>query len=493
MSLIDDLKEIVNPTDVGEGETWADRLEEAAYTPPSGLRITFDYENLSYRFNKKTSAFEFPDADGTLVQDHGISGRRYPWRIYFWGAECDKQALVFEAALSERGKGELETPQYGKKTVVPFGEIARRDDLKTASNQVIFDVVFFDTIDTAYPEGAEDPASAVLSAIDAFGSAGAAEFATSLDQGSISEKQDFLDKVNDFVDTVDNSLEKVAAVQQAVQDEFDDYLSTVRNITQTFIADPLTLAFNTQRLIQSPARAIGSVSQQLDAYSNLAGSLVSSTVSSPGGPGGLGPIEGRNAGLGNDAQDSNEFHARNLFAGSAITGSILSTVFTSNKQGGAVGVAAVSRQQADAEKTGVVASDSRFNTASEAIEAADALLAQMDAYIEWKDANYAALTGQGDADQAEISSTPTNTDAGDSQKALLDAVSLAAGYLVQLSFSLNQEKSFILDRDRSVVDLSYELYGSVDNDTLDFFINSNKLAGSQILELKKGTKIVYYN
>ena len=50
---------------------WQDRIVEAAYTSPSGERLTFDYENVSKSVEKKTTAFEFPDADGTFVQDLG--------------------------------------------------------------------------------------------------------------------------------------------------------------------------------------------------------------------------------------------------------------------------------------------------------------------------------------------------------------------------------------------------------------------------------------
>jgi len=60
-----------------------------------------------------------------------------------------------------------------------------------------------------------------------------------------------------------------------------------------------------------------------------------------------------------------------------------------------------------------------------------------------------------------------------------------------LSFSLKQERSIVLDRARTIVDISAELYGEVDAQ-LDFLINSNNLSGSEILEVPKGREIVYY-
>ncbi len=83
--------------------SWNDRLREAAYTSPDGTRLTFHYENVSRTFDKKTSSFEFPDADGTYIQDTGHSGRRYPMRLFFWGDDYDIDAEAFDALLRERG------------------------------------------------------------------------------------------------------------------------------------------------------------------------------------------------------------------------------------------------------------------------------------------------------------------------------------------------------------------------------------------------------
>ena len=74
---------------------------------------------------------------------------------------------------------------------------------------------------------------------------------------------------------------------------------------------------------------------------------------------------------------------------------------------------------------------------------------------------------------------------------LQEAVAITAGFLVEISFTLKQESIIILDRPRTIVDLVAELYGTVD-DELDFFITSNNLSGSEILELPKGREIVYY-
>ena len=70
-------------------------------------------------------------------------------------------------------------------------------------------------------------------------------------------------------------------------------------------------------------------------------------------------------------------------------------------------------------------------------------------------------------------------------------VAIAAGFLVEISFTLKQEFRITLDRPRTIIDLAAELYGEVDGQ-LDFLISSNNLTGSEILDLPRGREIVYY-
>jgi hypothetical protein len=120
--------------------------------------------------------------------------------------------------------------------------------------------------------------------------------------------------------------------------------------------------------------------------------------------------------------------------------------------------------------------NNQFETKTEALEAAEEILTQFEDVVAWRDENYQTL--------GEV-------DTGGAYQQLQKAVSLTAGFLVDISFSLKQERALILDRDRTIIDLSAELYGSVD-DKLDFLINSNNLTGSEILEIPKGREIVYY-
>lgn len=411
---------------------WNDRIREAAYTSPGGTRLTFGYENVRKAVDKKTTGFEFPDADGTFVQDLGRSGRRYPLRVFFWGDDYDQEAEAFEAALLERGTGKLEHPIYGTVDVVPFGTITRRDDLKTSANQAVVEVTFWETIGLIYPAAQVDPASSVLSAVEEYNAAASEEFNDVTSLGSAVEQATFKNSYQALLDTASSGLQAIADVQDDVRSQFDAIVDSINQGIDILVAQPLTLAFQTTQLIQSPARALANIEARLDAYGNLATSIISGdgAVSMPG----------------NDSRNSNEFHTNDLYASTYVTASVVSVV------------------------------NNQFITKTEALQAAEVVLTQLEDVTNWRDENFQSL--------GEV-------DTGAGYQKLQEAVALTAGFLVEISFSLKQERSIVLDRNRTIVDLAAELYGSVD-DQLDFLINSNDLSGSEILELPKGREIVYY-
>lgn len=404
---------------------WQDRLKEATYSSPSGTRVIFDFEDVRKFVEKRTSAFEFPDADGTFVQDLGHTGRRYPIRAFFWGDDYDLMANQFETLLLERGIGRLEHPLYGTLDVIPFGAIKRRDDLKTAANQAVIELTFWETIGLVYPTSQTDPASSVLAAVDAYNMAASDEFAESLSLDTVVKRVTLENEYIALLDQVSISLQPIANAQDNVRQQFDAIVDSVNSGIDVLIDEPLALAFQTALLIQAPARALTSITSRLVAYNDLAQSIIAQGIA---------------------ANSENEFRTQDLYASSYVTGSIVSTV------------------------------NNQFLTKTDAISAAEAVLTQFETVAAWRDDNFESL--------AVI-------DTGAAYQKLQEAVAITAGFLVEISFSLKQERRIILDRNRTLIDLAAELYGAIDSE-LDFLISSNDLSGSEILELPAGREIVYY-
>lgn len=451
MSFIDDFKEIWNPTEIVDPPSWEDRVIPAAYTSPSGVRFLFDFEDVKYTRNKKTAAFEFADGNGTYVQDNGSSGRRYPMRMYLWGAEHDIRAKALEAGIFEKGMGKLEHPMYGVKNVVPFGQVTRRDDLKSAANQSIFEVVFWDTIGTIYPVAQDDAAGDIGAAIGEFNDASAEEFSDQISLDSAIEGVTFIDKFLGAVDTFTETMGKITASQTLVNDQMQGASDSLNNGIQMLVGDPLMLALQTQQMIQSPGNMLDASTALLEAYGNLAADLFGLDDATQGGPG---------VGVGNDSQSSNDFHTKNLYAATYVTGSIKASI------------------------------NSDFAKRSDAIRAAEQVIQQLDDLTVWRDDNYDALAG-GDGGNTDAIPTVAAIDTGGGYAALQKAVALTAGFLIQISFSLKPERAIVLDRARTFVDLSAELYGADYENGFDFLIVENDLTGMEILELPRGKRIVY--
>lgn len=422
------------------GATWEDRLTEAAYTSPTGTRIKFTYEDVRRVSTKRGTVFEFPGVDDAFVQQKGFGPRQYPLRCFFSGANNDRVATAFEAALLEPGIGVLDHPIYGRiPRVVPFGTITRRDDLKTAANQSVIEVTFWTTLAEIFPGVQADRRSEILTSLGQFNVTKAQNYADDVDVSNTINEANVKATVRAFLRTVSATLRSVADATSTVRQEFDEIFDIINLGLDVLVGQPLLLARQILNLIQAPARALAGIQSRLDAYANLAASIFASDAGRP-------EDKAVSVSVSELTKRSNDMVIADLFAMGAASGSVLSTV------------------------------ENEFATKPDAIGAADEVTEQFDDVVAWRD------------DALEVVGV---IDTGEAYQALQESVALTAGFLVQISFELVAERQIVLDRARTIVDLAAELYGSVD-DQLDLLINSNRLTGSQILEVPAGTLIRFY-
>lgn len=423
----------------GAGGDWRDRVEEAAYRSPNGTRIRFLFEDVQRQTTKRGTVYEFPGINDAYIQRKGFGPRRYPMRCYFAGADHDLVATAFEVALLEDGIGKLDHPRYGTlPRVVPFGDITRRDDLKTAANQTIIDVTFWTTLASIYPSAQRDAESEIRAALGTFD----VELAQELAAGSFlteAHRRGLKATIRGGLREVSAELRKVADATDSVRREFDDYNRLINESIDVLIGQPLTLGRQVNALIKAPARALSSIQARLDGYATLYSRLLGLEASSPSAA----AVSGTSAAL---TKAQNDFRAQRLMVLDTVAGSVESTL------------------------------EHEFSTKPEALDAAEQVLDLFDNANAWSDSGLDTLG---------------IVDTGAAYQALRNAVAFAAGNLVAISFQLVPERAIVLDRPRTIIDLAAELYGAVD-DRLDLLINSNHLSGDEILELPMGKRIVYY-
>jgi hypothetical protein len=240
---------------------------------------------------------------------------------------------------------------------------------------------------------------------------------------------------------ISSSLKSVSDQTALARRAFDNQVRAINEGLDILIGQPLLLARQMIDLIQAPARALAGLRNKLDGYLFLLNSIFGSTR------------EGQFSVSGNTRNSQaiakrNDFLVNDLVALAAIGGSVVSV----------------------AENT--------FESRPEAQRAAVKVSEQLDAAILWRD---------------EQSDETGGIDTGEGYQGIQDAVALASGYLVDLSFNLLPERSIVTDRARTVIDLCAELYGSLDDSQVQLLIDSNRLTGSEIKEIPKGRTIVWYS
>lgn len=441
---------------------WQDRLQEAAYTAPDGTRITFSYSDVSQTIRKKTVAHDFPDVDATFVQDQGLRGSTYPLRVFFSGDDHDLAAAQFVAALKQKGPGILEHPVFGQRDVIPFGDITHRNDLVSAANQSVFDVVFWETVLAIYPETDSATSGAVDQAAIDFEDANAEQFEAAVDPNEsafLSNMQALQDGAESVLKRAQDGTAKLTNKMNRISRGIDDTLTT-------FVGGPLTLAHQVRQFVTAPARSLRLLRDRLEAYKSMVESIAAGTGTSPDNGAGIGTsvagagvVDPGNGVPGLLGVAANLFQANAIFAQTSILGFALAV------------------------------SGETFTTRTEALQASLELIDVFDDFVAWSDSNYEVLAAASPGpDPTRPNSTgPGAIDTGETYQALLDVVAAAARQIVAASFELATEQVLVIDTPRTAIDLVAELYGDLDR--FDEFVDSNRLTGSEILELSRGTRV----
>jgi hypothetical protein len=436
---------------------WFKRLRPAAYKSPTGTTIKFQYVDVSREYELRGTAFEFPQVNDAYVQRKGFGPRKYPLLCYFSGPNSDLVATAFEAALLAPGMGVLDHPRYGKiSNVVPFGTVQRTDALGTAANQVIVSVTFWTTTGAVYPNADPATQNEILLGLGNFDVEAAQRFAANAKLNKAALRAGMIATIKGLLKTISGAMAAVSGAVANVRREMQEIEDAINFGIDTLIGQPLLLAQQVSNLIKAPARALAGIESRLDGYARMLEDIGLSSQALPGETlaSGTALLDRRDA-IGND------FHASDFCQLTGVSGSIL---------------ASIAKPASGAPAT--------FKTRNQAIAAADEIARQFDQAVALRDAGFGALGGIGEVDA-------TRVDTGESIQALQAVTALAIGYLVQQSFGLKPEQRIILDRDRTIIDLSAELHGKVD-EKLDQIIDSNDLSGDEILELPKGKSIGYF-
>ncbi|MBP7735956.1 MAG: DNA circularization N-terminal domain-containing protein [Spirochaetes bacterium] len=419
---------------------WRDRLIDAAITTPDKKRFKFQYQDVEKTIDKKTSTYEFAEKDGALVQDFGLGKVSYPLTIFFSGEDYDLEAKRFEKSASKKGVCSLEHPVYGIKDVV-IVKIQRRDSLQSAGNQAVFNLDMTETIIPESPILGVEAISQVMTGIESMTDLaastleGVATFAYGLVSGIQQMAQTFINSAMRIFDAAVSVTDTAAAAFSSTANFIN------KNIDALALA-PAELSRSLQTLILAPSQLPVSVKSRMAMYSDLLGQVLSDPMGA------------------NTREYRNQCLMKQMLATAILTA------------------------MADVNLHPDTGTNTGFTTRADAIQSAASLVNTF-------------LEVQGFLDGMETTGVSNDLEnrfaASDALiQALKRIISSTARYLIQLSYELKQERIVTLDRDRTIIDLCYELYGTTANDYLDLLIVSNSLTATEILLIPRAREIRYY-
>jgi hypothetical protein len=124
-----------------------------------------------------------------------------------------------------------------------------------------------------------------------------------------------------------------------------------------------------------------------------------------------------------------------------------------------------------------------YKTSKDVIESIDSIVLSWNTYIN----NIEAI--QTDTNDLVDSYVPDFN----SLSPLMELINFATANLINIALDASSERSIILDSDSNAILLTHRFYGLNEGDSnLNKFINQNNLSANELIEIKKGKKIVYY-
>ncbi len=423
--------------------SWKDRLREGAITLPNAERFIFELEDVEKEVNKKTNTFTFGDKDGALVQDFGLGAVSFPLSIFFSGDNYDLVADNFETSAAFPGTSLLEHPIYGNHDVV-IESYTRTDRLKTAGNQVQFDLIMTETIVEAIPVSAAEGKSTIVGNLNDLSDIQQAAF--NVNYEAVSNLATAKNRITQFTKDFSSAFEGLIGVNQQISDAFDNNVNFINDNIDELLEDAPALAATIYSLVRIPARSTASVQSRVQAYIDTLGFQ-------------LIQIEGAGTDLFNQRTE------RQLSATASLAAMAESTLFAEND----------------------------LITKADATSLASDILEQYRLVQEYLDQEEFNALGDDLENRYAV-----NDGIAQSIKSITSAT---AGNLVRLSFSLKQERIIFTQNTDTIITLCQELYGGKVEDPiveglpitkLDFFIDTNVLTGDELILIPKDREIKYY-
>jgi prophage DNA circulation protein len=410
-------------------------------TSPTGIVFSAFWVGDSRLGEKKLGVTSFPGLPGFNIQDLDVNGFRWPIPVIFEGEDNDTDAGKFMIALKEKGPWSIIHPEKGELTLFPVSfkeNIAYVAD----SNTTRIDTVWLQKDFVDLGELAPQLQVEVDNLITESNAVITENIDNNLNIADEAQKQNFINKVNTFVNLIDDSLKSLTKSVANINARIEAIKSGIQTVLAEAVLDIVALTGQINTLIQLPLETTEDFFVRLNLYE----SLITNSLA-------LIPINIDKYGI---TQSKNE---------SILTETITVSSFI-----------AVSK----------ILSDSDIKSRTQAIEGVDRYFAALDEVI----------NGLDDKQELFLSTTieAQYISLLESFSSIFQLSSKSVESIMQNFFNVAIEKTIPITKPTAPFVLVWEEYGELgDNDeNIDEFIAINSLKRNDILLLKSGTSVTVY-
>lgn len=457
-----------------------------AYTSPSGQRIEFTYDGkIEDGVTHNLGEFQFSGVDGKYYQDRSLTTDPYTFNLLFNNQEDLSTAReLLSEKRTDTQVGMLEHPDptlpSGTFPVVVSSFKPTQNSVKKVG-VIAMTVTFFKTIENLLggdPVDVNNPSSgfATLNTIENLNIQQATDFAESVNLETGSGFASLVEKSRAAIVDLKDGLGFIAAQVDSVNILFttgvNEFLSEVDELARS----PFDLARRIQNLIQLPMLAIADGKTRIAAYRDYVESVLGITEDdkqefSAGSPSGINILSV--AGLASLASIS----AISYSAVSTPSVTLDEIISGEVEQGAGTTTTA---EQLSLTETGTVITEG-YLSRPQIIETIQSVL---NSAVETTE-----ILSEG---AANFGASTFFTQYFDYSILNKNLIASTVGNLNKRIFNTSREISFITEIELDPIQWCAQLYKSVENNTINFFIASNKLHGDEIFIVPKGREVIYY-
>jgi len=411
----------------------------ASFIDPNGTEHFFNVDTLTRTGSKKGSTQEILDSVESRSQDQGNKATTFNMSAYFTGQDYDIPTDAFYKALELQytidKPGILKHPRWGNINVFPLGDFPQTEELISGAMVGRIDITFTKVFNRSFPETTGGSLSTALTNIDEIEEI-SDEIAEGIDVSNTKLETSIQAKLQNAVGIISNSLSEITKQVKAVQDEFTAIQDAINNTIDDVAGNIIELISQTQQLIRLPAKIVQSFEDKINGYASMIETLCDNF---------------------NDPNEVSQANRKN--------NALMMELFSG------YGVAVLSESTSFAD----------YSIRSQAISSTEIINDSLDFFTD----SFNEARAYGLADE-EFSGTHNLW------SLMFDTTARIKELLLLQAFDLKAEKRIILNNNIDIVNLCYELYGNIQEETLQFFILTNGFNNDDFYELSAGTEIVSY-